>query len=322
MLCRRHPALVAAGAVLVVLLVGCPVTVKVKQEPVKAMRADYFELVSLREQPDETHTIALADLKGRTWYREPEAGIDLRHLDANRALVIKVGEGEYELDLTVREEGWQRLGEWSRERLERPVGVIMDGQLVFADRLHGPLSSRLLIPGLKTAQEAQFYADGIKNLGMTDSVFERIEFDSQRPDVPVVLIQRYPRCPIEGEEIVAGPIAAVWSDGRLIRIASEEQIGRAYVAGKLQDDQMQRLKRLIERSRALTEGNGGVAAVDAAAELLCVWHDGKVARYAESVFGAKNPMMAQVRQYLVSTELRDEKPTPPPWRVPPEEWCK
>lgn len=300
-------------------IVGCKIEVT-EGEPVKFINPNYFQVVSLSERPDDTHSTALTGPRGRTWYREAQPCIDLGDLDLEHVRVIEDPEGGLMIALQVKPKRAAHLRRWSRDRVGGTVGIVLDEELVVVSTGEEPLGGALAIRGFKTERVAQFYVDGFKKGGITDAFFERVQFAEDKPDVPAVFIHRFagPYGSDDGRN--EGPVVAVWSSGRIVRVTAEDQVGKSYVEGDLDPQRLAKLRKLIEKTHKLTRGNGGVAPVDATIEMFSLRRKDGVAVYAESRGSEGNPILDKVRRYLLHVELSNSHPTARPWLVPPREW--
>jgi hypothetical protein len=134
------------------------------------------------------------------------------------------------------------------------------------------------------------------------------------------------RYPAYSPRAIRGPIVGVWPDGRIVRVASEAEIGDRYVEGKLSPEQLDRLLQFIAANRRLLELNGGYVIVDAASENLGIRLKDHCVRYGETVGDLPqirhNEEMAKLRRYLMSIEIAEPRPCEAPWRVPPDDWYK
>jgi hypothetical protein len=100
-------------------------------------RPDYFEFVSLREEPDDTHTIAIRDRLGRIWYRERDAGCNLSGINREVTTTSEDYLGAPVIAIEVRHDGAStRLGEWQESRLGEMIGIGIDGQVTNTAVLH------------------------------------------------------------------------------------------------------------------------------------------------------------------------------------------
>ena len=114
----------------------------------------------------------------------------------------------------------------------------------------------------------------------------------------------------------------MWSDRRIIRVQSEEALGEGYEEGKLTERQFQRLIRMIEGSRSLMRGNGGLAPVDADAELYCLRTSTRVVRLGETVPRERPTDLAKLKAFLLGMDLHEVKGVGPPWVAPAQGWYK
>ena len=143
-----------------------------------------------------------------------------------------------------------------------------------------------------------------------------LECEESRMDVPFVMFHRYPNYPVPNQESICGPIVAVWPDGRIVRVASEDVIGKAYVEGTLASAQLRELLRFIETNEGLLDLDGGEVIVDAAWERLGIRLKGHRLEYGETVGDyaslRHNPEMAALRQHLMSLVIREPRPAESP----------
>jgi hypothetical protein len=153
-----------------------------------------------------------------------------------------------------------------------------------------------------------------------------LTFDTQRPDVPFVMFHRYPNYPPPGQELIAGPIVALWSDGRIARVASENEIGKQYLEGRLSPEQLKDVLAYIQARSALLRLSHGEVVQDAASEYLGIRLEGVRVLYGETVGDLEgilhNPDVAALRAYLLSLPMTNPHPAEAPWKVLPEDWYR
>lgn len=153
-----------------------------------------------------------------------------------------------------------------------------------------------------------------------------LEFDTTRPEVPFVMIHRFPAYPAPGQKTVAGAIVAVWQDGRIVRIASESAVGKTYVKGQLSPAQLDEVKQFMRSHTGLFEAKEGGAPTDAASEVFGIRFQGRRLYRGEPVGGMPQVVQsadrAALRAYLLSLEIAAPQPTGSPWRFPAEDWYR
>lgn len=163
-------------------------------------------------------------------------------------------------------------------------------------------------------------------VGCSDDSHARVELDENRSEVPLVMFHRYPGYPLPNRASICGPVVAVWPDRRIVRVASEEAIGKDYVEGTLTSVQLEGLLRFMETNDGLLNLHDGYIIVDAASETLgirlkdgCIMYGETVGDFAQI---RHNPDMAALRQYLMSLEIPQPQATQSPWSFPPPDWYR
>lgn len=163
-------------------------------------------------------------------------------------------------------------------------------------------------------------------VGCSEDSHARVELDENRSEVPLVMFHRYPGYPLPNRASICGPVVAVWPDRRIVRVASEEAIGKDYVEGTLTSVQLEGLLRFMETNDGLLNLHDGYIIVDAASERLGIRLKRGCIEYGETVGDfaqiRHNPDMAALRQYLMSIEIPQPQVTKPPWEVPPPDWYR
>jgi hypothetical protein len=160
--------------------------------------------------------------------------------------------------------------------------------------------------------------------GQGESQARQIAPDASRPEVPFVTFHRYPAYPGPSQELICGHIVGVWADGRIVRVASEDTIGKSYVEGKLTAEQLQQLLRFLTAHPQVLQLKGGEVIVDAASESLGIRSRSHRVLYAETVGDfpqiQHNQDMAKLRRYLMSIPIAEPRPCEPPWTFTPHDW--
>jgi hypothetical protein len=138
------------------------------------------------------------------------------------------------------------------------------------------------------------------------------------------MFHRYPSYPGPEQEPVAGPVVALWSDGRMVRVAAENAIGKQYLQGRLAPERLTEALACVQAHPALLRLTSGDVVQDAASESLGIRLAGVCVLYAETVgdFGdiRHNADVAALRKYLMSLPMEDSHPTSRPWVSPPDDW--
>lgn len=151
------------------------------------------------------------------------------------------------------------------------------------------------------------------------------EFPREQGDRPFVFIYVTPA--YTRDYPVAGVLVAVWADGTVVRATTEAEVGKSYVRGRLDREQVQQVRRMIGESDVLKMHEGGSLIVDAKAENLTVrW--GKVTRTWAHNPGdekierdATNPILTNVKKRLMGVELKDARAEPKDkWDEYPHGW--
>src|SRR5262245_42181812 len=85
-------------------------------------------------------------------------------------------------------------------------------------------------------------------------------------DLPAIVIRQYPDYPAagRGSQFPGGLVAALWRDGRMIRPASPDAVGKSYVEGAVRSDQREEFFTFLSGSQAVRAPEGGSAPIDAA----------------------------------------------------------
>jgi len=145
---------------------------------------------------------------------------------------------------------------------------------------------------------------------------------ASHPEVPFVMFHRYPS---NSPELMCGPIVGVWADGRIVRVAWEDTVGKNYVAGKLTAEQLQQLLHFLAANPQILQLKGGEVIVCAASEILGIRLKHHRVLYGETAGGLSplvqhNQDMAKLRQYLMSIVIAEPHPCEPPWTGLTRHW--
>src|SRR5206468_7518271 len=100
-------------------------------------------------------------------------------------------------------------------------------------------------------------------------------------DAPAIVIRQYPDYPIPGldSKFPGGLVAALWRDGRMIRPASPDSIGKSYVEGVVSAAERDAFFTFLSSSSAVRTLEGGVAPLHAATQSITVRRDGAASRW-------------------------------------------
>lgn len=155
---------------------------------------------------------------------------------------------------------------------------------------------------------------------------QRIEFDVNRPDDPVIMFHRYPALPVPSGRMTCGPIVGVWLDGRIVRVRSEDTIGQAYTEGQLNAEQIQQILAHIKSNKGLLSLEDQGLIIHAASESMMIRLRGQRVTYGETVGHAPqirhSPNVAKLREHLMSIDMSNARPCEAPWDVPPRHWIE
>lgn len=143
--------------------------------PVKlrAVNPHYLEYYSLRDKPDESHTVAIAGPDGKTWYRSAHAGLDLSDFRFWDAFGMTDREGKFAIGLDVTDASRNKLRSWSRELIGKHAGVVVHGRLHDVSLLRGEIDGGVRIPGFSDEESVQKTLDAIKAGGLVPSTASR-----------------------------------------------------------------------------------------------------------------------------------------------------
>ena len=139
------------------------------------------------------------------------------------------------------------------------------------------------------------------------------------------MIHRYPAYSFT--ELVCGPIVAVWPNGRIVRVVSEKEIGKAYVEGVLTSGQLESVLKFIEANDGLLGLDDHPIVMHAAWEQTGIRLKGYLIEYGETAVGEwgraeHDADVAALRSYLMSLVIRESRFVQSPWTSPPRDWYR
>jgi hypothetical protein len=129
---------------------------------------------------------------------------------------------------------------------------------------------------------------------------------SEAKPAPFVFIHRLRGYPLPNEPTVAGVLVALWSDGRLVRVASGSQAGQEYIQGRVGETEVQAVRSLIASSGLLESKQGEYVTVDASSDRLVVRLPDGVHVWAHSPGFHEVPAIVRITDYLLKVELSKE----------------
>ncbi len=153
---------------------------RVEEEPylgdVLVVSPDYLQVVSLRRAKDATHREAIVGPAGETWYREQTPGIGILHLMFHDAFVeLTEPSGSPTIRIPIAEEHRDRVRSWTAQRIGQPVGVILDGKLIWAGARTAPLTGSVTIPEFASLEDALRQCAAIRVAGDEQAAKEEFE---------------------------------------------------------------------------------------------------------------------------------------------------
>lgn len=138
---------------------------------------------------------------------------------------------------------------------------------------------------------------------------------------PRVFVYSLPGYPGPGDAVRAGLIVAVWADGRVVRVRSQDSLGQAYVQGRIGDTDLSRLNQELDQLERSGRADEGTAIVDAQSEQL-VLRSGRQIR----IWELRNPSSsvrsaARIRDWLVGVPVLSEtNADPAKYSQYPHDW--
>jgi hypothetical protein len=138
---------------------------------------------------------------------------------------------------------------------------------------------------------------------------------------PFVALRRYPGMPVGDELGIAGLEVAVWRNGRIIRTASEKEIGHRYHKGSVSSDDVDELVAYLEvNGESLDKWSGrDRVPFEAPSSRLCVrFQQGTVTRFWWSPPEKDDPLeqlVRRLREYAIEEAviLEEDVQIPEDW---------
>lgn len=125
-------------------------------------------------------------------------------------------------------------------------------------------------------------------------------------DAPVVVIYQYSDYPTagHGSKFPGGLVAALWRDGRMIRPASPDAVGKSYVGGVVSPAERGAFLAFLGSSPALRVPEGGGIPVDAASQSITVRRDATTSKWTR-VLPDTQSAWREVEARLLGLPLED-----------------
>lgn len=150
------------------------------QEFPPASRPDFFEIVSLRGQPDEVHTVEIKDEQGNRWYRQPDALVDLDELGRVPAFMIfDENRRKFGVPLHFTASGFEEIEEVNERLVGQQVGVVIEDELRLVAKLTEKLKPQFMIFGFGSLDKASRFTAGVE-AGGDPSKLESFQEDQKR----------------------------------------------------------------------------------------------------------------------------------------------
>ena len=131
--------------------------------------------------------------------------------------------------------------------------------------------------------------------------------------VPTLVVRQYPDYPTaRGSRFPGGLIAALWSDGRMIRPTGSNTVGKSYVEGMVSASDLDKFFGFFTNSVALRNqtADGEGIAFHAAYQVITVRRDGKRFRWMRPLPDRKAGFY-KVEEGLWNLPLQAERPVDP-----------
>jgi hypothetical protein len=161
--------MIVAAFLLVLWVVLWPyVRLEVTKTPIKVQaeqRLDFLELYGLSNAESEQYPVRIVDAEGSVWYREKEPGLTLACCSEDRLFATEQVTGGFAVVLRVNEACRDDLAAWSKARIGTVAGVVVDGKLIYVQRLQGEMRSQIAIPVAGTLEDAEALAERIRTEG-------------------------------------------------------------------------------------------------------------------------------------------------------------
>ena len=148
---------------------------------------------------------------------------------------------------------------------------------------------------------------------------DRFSVEQTPTDRPFIIIHRYPAYTSPNNQFNAGVIAAVWKDGRMIRIESEDTIGRKYVQGRLLPDQITTTIRFLVDGHLIEDAEDLILA-DAASESVYVRLPDRIVERTESLPRSSDSLIGNLRSFLLAAPITNSRSLNGKWELLPAEW--
>lgn len=154
---KNFPIVIAALAIVLSLLAGLLLTINIRETAPRGSQIldSFVQLHSLRRSADRTHIVEVAATDGTVWFREEKPGFSLNCCNLRKVYIEEFVRGEFSVLMTVQEICRNALEQWCNRRMEKMVGIVVDGEVVYAQPLHVTLGFRIAVPIFRTMQEAQ-----------------------------------------------------------------------------------------------------------------------------------------------------------------------
>lgn len=141
-------------------------------------------------------------------------------------------------------------------------------------------------------------------------------------DRPVLFLYQAPANPIPGQPMISGVIAAIWPDGKVIRIVNRESVGQRYIVGYLSAEKLEKTLTEIERLVNKYSAQGPSVTVDAASEELALHSTQGLIYMGHTLSEKTNALFDPLRALLLSLPLEKLRPLDERYELVPGEWRK
>lgn len=151
----------------------------------------------------------------------------------------------------------------------------------------------------------------------------RLALSECDPDIPFLVVHRYPGYVGPRSATGSGLIAAVWRNGRIVRASTEDDIGQVYMEGRLATEKLDGLVSYLNASGVMTEPEEDTLLVlDAASDHVYVHLPHRILHAAESLPRKGETAIRDLEFVLLDMEIEEAKPATGRWVRPhlPREW--
>lgn len=127
---------------------------------------------------------------------------------------------------------------------------------------------------------------------------------------PVMVVLQFPDYPgAKGSRFPGGLIAALWSDGRLIRPTASNTIGKAYVEGVVSAADREKFFAFLKESAALRNqpADGEAIPLHEAYQAVTLYKDGKITRWRRPLPDRKAGF-SELQERLWALPLTGQRP--------------